>query len=170
MTERLFVAALLDEAAFDALDQLPTRAQRGVRWTKRITWHITLRFLGECEVGDAIAALAGVEADSTTARLGPEVALLGERVVMVPVDGVNPLAESVAKAFEGVGEDQGDRPFLAHLTLARLKGHPLRHPESISVLGHPIDVSWPVDEIVLVKSELTPDGAEHSVVATRRLG
>lgn len=169
VTERFFVAALLDEAAYDTIDNLPTKAQRGVKWTRRMSWHITLRFLGECEIGPAIAALAAVDAAAPTATLGPEVTLLGERVLMVPVGGLDSLAESVTSAFDGVGEPQGDRPFLAHLTLARLKGHPLRHPESISVLGHEVDVSWQVGEIVLVKSELKPEGAEHSVVATRQL-
>jgi len=78
---RLFLAVEPPPEVIDAVDDLPTRARRGVRYTKKAQWHITIRFLGDSILADALHALAIFEAPATTVTLGPEVSLLGERVV-----------------------------------------------------------------------------------------
>jgi len=168
MIERMFLAVTPPAEVIEAVADLPTRALRGVRYTKQSQWHITVRFLGETDRNTALAALETLTAPSTHVTLGPEVTLLGERVVMIPAQGLDEVARIVAQDFADVGEPS-DRAFAGHLTLARLKGRPLRDPSLVSVLGESISATFPVDTIELWKTELSPGGAEYTLVATQDL-
>ncbi len=170
MTElQLYVAVLPPAEVIHLIDELPTKAQRGVRYTKRDQWHITLKFLGLTEPNAALAALEGVDASEAEVHLGPEVSLLGPRVVMIPATGLDGLAATTAAAFAGVGEPQPERDFEGHLTLARLKGAPLRDPAIVPVLGAPISTSFQARSIVLVQTEVTPEGTQRTVIGERDL-
>jgi len=166
---RLFLAVEPPPEVIDAVDDLPTRARRGVRYTKKAQWHITIRFLGDSILADALHALAIFEAPATTVTLGPEVSLLGERVVMVPATGLDSLAEAAAEAFAHVGEPQSYPNFNGHLTLARLKGAVLRDPSMVEVLGAPIHEEFEATSLVLYKTESTSDGMAYTAVAERQL-
>jgi len=166
--ERMFLAITPPPEVIDAIADLPTKALRGVRYTKRKQWHITLRFLGDCERHEALNTLAPFQGLSSNVTLGPRVELLGTRVVIVPAMGLDALAAQVDEAFGAVGEPT-DRDFVGHLTIARLKGRPLKDPSVVSVLGAPISATWHVDTIDLWKSEVTQDGAIHTLVATQGL-
>jgi len=167
--ERMFLAISPPAEVVDVIADLPTRALRGVRFTKRKQWHITMRFLGDCERQEALNALAAFHGASGDITLGPEVSLLGTRVVIVPAAGLDSLAAQVDDEFGQVGEPT-DREFVGHLTIARLKGRPLKDPSLVSVLGAPISATWHQDTIDLWKSEVTADGATHTLVATQELG
>ena len=167
--ERLFVAVVPPPEVIDVISDLPTEPQRGVRFTSRANWHITLRFLGECERSEALAALESLQAKSATATLGPEVTLLGSRIVMLPIAGLDGLADATTAAFEGVGDPDKTHSFSGHLTLARLKGAPLKNPASVSVLGAPVSVTFPVERVALVKSEVDSDAVTYTVIAERVL-
>jgi len=166
--ERMFLAVALPPEIIDIVSDLPTRALRGVRFTRRKQWHITMRFLGDCQRHEALAALEALQAPAGQVTLGPEVTILGTRVVIVPAAGLDATAVAVDDAFAGIGEET-DREFVGHLTLARLKGRPLRDPSMVSVLGAPISATWQAETIDLWKSEVTEDGAEHTLVATQHL-
>ena len=92
------------------------------------------------------------------AALGPRVSRLGRDVVCLPVTGLDELAAAVAAASDGLGEPPG-RPFVGHLTLARL-----RQRAACGLTGTPVDLVVPVDEVVLVRSTLGPQGAVHGPV------
>ena len=149
---------------------LPTKALRGVRYTKRSQWHITIKFLGKTDTAAALLALAQLETPTAQVTLGPAVSLLGKRVVMLPAAGLDDLAIATASAFAEVGEPQPDREFNGHLTLARLKGAPLRDPSLVSVLGAPISATFSATSLELVKTELSDEAVTHTVVAERSLG
>lgn len=168
--ERMFVAITPPPEVIDVLSDLPTKPQRGVKFTRRSQWHITLRFLGSCERAVAINALADLEtrARSGLVTLGPSVTLLGERIVIVPAVGAEELAAQAAAAFAGVGQE-APHDFIGHLTLARLKGAPLRDPDSVSVLGAPCSATFEYTTIDLYKVDLKPDGAEYTLVAQAEL-
>ena len=166
--ERMFLAISPPPEVIDVVSDLPTRALRGVRYTKRKQWHITMRFLGDCQRHEALNALADLQAPAADVTLGPQVTLLGSRIVMLPAAGLDATAAAVDQAFATVGEDQ-DRSFVGHLTLARLKGRPLRDPSMVSVLDAPLSATWHADTIDLWKSEVTQDGARHTLVATQDL-
>lgn len=164
----MFLAVRPPDDVIAAIGDLPTRALRGVKFTRRAQWHITLRFLGDCERHRALEAFAALQAPKATVTLGPEVSLLGNRVVMLAATGLDAVADSVAETFADVGEPN-ERDFAGHLTIARLKGRPLRDPSLVSVLGTPFSHTFDTSEIELIKSEIGPEGATHTLVATQDL-
>ncbi len=170
-----------DEAR-SVIEALGHRDDPGVRWVPDDQWHVTLRFWPEASIQAVRALVDGVAAvrppgfSSATARLGPQVERLGPSAIVIPVSGLDLLAAAVSTATElTVTTDRADSassvgshgrpPFRGHLTLGRFRGRP-RRGASTSLLGAPIDCSFPVHEIELVHSELTPSGAIHHVIAT----
>ena len=78
---------------------------------------------------------------------------------MVPVGGVEDLAGAVAAATVDLGGLPEDRPFTGHLTLARSRS---RVPAGWA--GQPVDGSFSVVEVCLVRSETLPEGAYYEVL------
>jgi 2'-5' RNA ligase len=156
---RLFVAVWPPEEVLDLVGALPRAVVPGVRWTTRDQWHVTLRFLGEAEVDDAVAALDRLEAAATEAVLGPQVGRLGTRVLVVPVAGLEDVAAAVTAVTADVGEPPEARRFHGHLTLARLRGAPACGLTDRVVTGR-----WPVRSVALVQSRLHPHGARYETV------
>ncbi|MCZ7630359.1 MAG: hypothetical protein M5U19_15570 [Microthrixaceae bacterium] len=62
-----------------------------------------------------------------TAVLGPAVGTLGDRVVMVPVVGLEDLAAQVRRCTQGIGRPP-EHPFRGHLTLARARSRAVGPP------------------------------------------
>jgi RNA 2',3'-cyclic 3'-phosphodiesterase len=150
---RLFVAVPLPAEVSDALAALPRPEEPGVRWTRSAQWHITVRFLGSCDLADASAALADVRARSVTVELGPQVSRLGRGVLCVPAHGLDDVAAAVAAATGSIGEPVDPRPFRGHVTLARLK---LRG--ACGLAGTPFSATFVADRVELVESTLGPGG------------
>ncbi len=121
---RLFVAVWPPDEVLDGVAALHRPVEGGGRWTRRDQWHVTLRFLGPADEDEVSAALAGLRHEPVEAVVGPEVGLLGEGVVQLPVAGLDTLAEAVVALTAGVGRPPEDRPFFGHLTLARMAGEP----------------------------------------------
>jgi RNA 2',3'-cyclic 3'-phosphodiesterase len=156
---RLFLAVWPPANVIEQLAELPRSDQPGVRWVPPANWHVTLRFFGEAESSDVHAGLADVALPTATAIFGPEVRRLGRSALIVPVAGLERLAAAVAAATAGIGDPPDTRSFNGHLTLARL-----RPPSRGDLSGTPIAARCPVTEIVLVRSDLGPDGASYHVV------
>jgi RNA 2',3'-cyclic 3'-phosphodiesterase len=164
---RLFVAVAPPASALAAVARLDRPEVPGVRWSTRDQWHVTLRFLGEIEdPGPVAAALAGARLAPTTATLGPRVATLGRGVLVVPVAGLDALAEAVVAATADVGRPPGDRPFRGHLTLARAR----RGASVRGLAGAAVAASFVVKDVRLVRSRLGPSGARYEDVHVRSLG
>jgi RNA 2',3'-cyclic 3'-phosphodiesterase len=164
----LFVAVWPPEDVLSRLADLPRPERRGLRWTTRDQWHVTLRFLGSIDDVDGVkTALARVEsAAGATAVAGPVVERLGRGILCLPVGGLEALAHAVVALTGGLGEPADDRPFRGHLTLARAKPGVDLTP----LVGAPCSATWPVSEITLVASDTRPDGARYQIVARARLG
>jgi RNA 2',3'-cyclic 3'-phosphodiesterase len=158
---RLFVAVWPPEEVVEELMALPRKDQRGVRFTPPDKWHITLRFLNRADPDEVTAAIDEAGLEPATARLGPGVDVLDERVLIVPVHGLAPLAAAVAGPTRHLGEPPRKR-FVGHLTLARLKPN-LQPPRA---LGMVVSAEFDVDEISLVQSRLHPDGARYQELKT----
>ncbi len=149
----------------DAVEGLARPAVAGLRWTTRDQWHVTLRFLGEvADPDEVVAALAGVDAAPADAELGPAVGRFGQRVVQVPVSGLDALAGAVVAATGHLGEPPDDRPFHGHLTLARAGRGSTADLRRLA--GAPLAFRWTVGEITLIESRLEAGGARYSVLAT----
>ena len=158
---RLFVAVWPPDEVLDGVEALHRPVEAGGRWTRRDQWHVTLRFLGPADLDSVAAALGALRHPPVTAVVGPEVGLLGEGVVQVPVAGLDSLAASVVAATADLGRAPEDRPFFGHLTLARMAG-----PSPAGVLGQAFSASFPVDSVALVSSELGGNAARYTTVAT----
>jgi RNA 2',3'-cyclic 3'-phosphodiesterase len=143
---------------------IPRPDEPGVRWIPPDRWHVTLRFLGEADEREAVAALRRLRAPRATAALGPRVSRLGRTVVCLPVEGLDDLAVAVDAATADVGEPP-DHRFRGHLTLARLKAR-----AACGVTGTAVSSTFEVDAVRLYRSTLHPDGARHELVAEVALG
>ena len=161
---RLFVAVSPPEAVLERVAALDRPEVAGVRWTDRAQWHVTLRFLGRVDdVAAAAEAVGRVRAAPTEASLGPAVGRFGQRVLHVPVTGLEAVAEAVVAATAHVGEPPEERPFAGHLTLARVTGR--AKVDLRALAGQPVEGRWRVDEVCLVESHLSSKGARYETVA-----
>lgn len=158
---RLFVAVWPPEDLVSELMSLRRKDRRGVRFVPPDAWHVTLRFLGEASIDDVEEALDEVDLPAATASLGPAVDVFGERVLAVPVTGLDELADVVVSATARIGDPPPRRRFAAHLTIARIKGD-AQMPDA---LGAMVDGEFPVEEVALVRSRLGQDGARYDTVA-----
>jgi 2'-5' RNA ligase len=140
---------------------LPRPEVAGVRYTTRDQWHVTLRFLGDVSLAEALDAFERVAFAPAEAEVGPAVTRLGKAVVVVPIAGLDAIASAVSVAMEDVGRPPDHDTFHGHLTLARLKGR-AKPP----MLGAPIDARFTVREIQLVRSRLSAQGARYETVAS----
>jgi 2'-5' RNA ligase len=128
---------------------------------------MTLRFLGEVDdPAPVIKALDGAALPPARAVLGPTVQMLGERVLMVPVSGLDDLAAAVVEATAAFGDPPEDRAFTGHLTLARLGRGGRPRP---ACLGEAVAGEWKVDELALVRSHLGNGPARYEDLFLRPL-
>lgn len=160
---RLFVAVYPSTEAVDALRALPRPDEPGVRWVPPEQWHLTVRFLGEADVGEVSARLAEVAPllTAATVRLGPHVSRLGRDVVCVPASGLDEIATGVVGATAELGRPPDPRPFQGHVTLARL-----RHRAACGLAGAAFDATFEANAVWLVHSETRPEGALHTPIAS----
>ncbi len=158
---RLFVGLWPSAEVVASLAQRPQPQHPGVRWVPPQQWHVTLAFVGNAHPDAVVEALGGLEHEPVTATVGTRVGRLGRGVLMVPVSGVETLAAAVRQRVDGIGSWRETRPFLGHLTLARLTN--VAACPWATPLAAPL--SWMVDEVAVVASELTADGPRYTTVA-----
>ena len=170
MAERLFVAvavpaevrARLDEALAELREAWPA-----LRWTRPEGWHLTLAFVGDAE-GDRAQAVSDAAAEAA-AETGPfEVALtgalgtFGQRVLWAGVasgEGLPTLAGRTRAALSARGIDVDERPFSAHLTLARARGRG-RLPRASGDWQGPTS-RWRVTEVAVMRSVPAQGGPRY---------
>lgn len=162
---RQFIAVWPPDHVVADLTTLRRKDQRGVRFVQPDNWHITVRFLGDVDHRDVIAALEGATFSPARARLGPAIDVISERALVVPVEGLDALAQLVNELTGHIGEPPRKR-FLGHLTVARVKAH-VPMPTALGAL---ISAEFDVDEIALVQSRLEPSGARYETIETWPVG
>src|SRR5437867_1222921 len=96
-------------------------------------------------------------------------------VIWIGVDGAEPIARIAAAleaSLESLGFAAERRPWKAHVTLARVKGHRDLDRVRRILEDHRDDVfgGHRIDRIHLKKSVLTSGGAQYSIVATEVFG
>jgi RNA 2',3'-cyclic 3'-phosphodiesterase len=169
---RLFVAAWPPERVVARLDALDRPPLAGLRWTKSEHQHVTLEFLGdvaETAVGSLSTALETWAKRIAPARalVGPSTELLGNRVLCLPVRGLDEVAAGIRTVTTGLGFVRDERAFTGHLTLARTRGRQ-RIPAGLT--GEAVSADWLVDEIRLVASFFSPEGPRYEPVTPIRMG
>jgi len=163
MRARLFVAVWPPPDVVDALRALPRPEVPGLRWTTPDQWHVTLVFLGSRELAETSAAFHAVELPPgpVVAQVGPVTGRFGNRIVHVPVAGLDEVAAAVRASLPG----DDDKPFKGHLTLARARERRgVDRSALYSVVGVPLSASFPVSEVTLVASTLGRGPAHYEVV------
>lgn len=163
------------------------RLERGLRWVAVEHLHLTLRFLGELAgeaAGHLEAELAVPLASAPfTWRLGGVAWLPGParpRVLVCRIgDGADALvalqAEVEARVQRAAVAAADTRPFLAHLTLARVRdgreSDVARARDALSGLTAGDDVpAARVDAVTLYESRLSPRGPTYTPLARAPLG
>jgi 2'-5' RNA ligase len=177
---RLFVAVLLPDAVRRALaaavDRLRPLAP-GVAWVASENLHVTLKFLGEVDDGRvtqvrealARAVPAGAPFDVRVRAMGAFPGAARARVLWAGIADAGPLAalaDRVDTALGTAGFPRDERPFAAHVTLGRVR-EPRRDAALAAALAEAATVDFGlvrVDQVVLVRSQLSPRGARHSPV------
>ncbi len=160
-------------------DRLRKAIQGDIRWVKPSGMHLTLKFFGNISESDIISISQVVKNNSVNIgpftlnvrRLGAFPDVKRPRVLWLGMDGDVDMLIRLQKEMDSGLQDCGfkkeDRPFKAHLTLARIK-----EPKELIGLAKIIEKSedygagsFTVGGLNLFKSELTPKGAIYTKLA-----
>ena len=150
--------------------------QADVKWEGSEKFHITLKFLGDCEqaVLDSLAGDLRVSLSRTQSfkllydSLGAFPNVARPRVVWVGAQEnpqITMLQQRVEEACAKFGFTREDRPFHPHITLGRVKGncHVDRLTETLkTVTFEPLQAHC--GEIHVMRSELRPTGSVYSLL------
>lgn len=165
-------------AALAALVRGMAHAGGDARWVRPESMHATLKFLGHVEaarlehVRNTVARAAGGHRvmQMRVRRIGGFPSLQRPRVLWAGIDcpGLGELARDIDAALAGIGFVPEERPFGAHITLARLRS--LRGWEKLAraVQAHADDEIGQVlvSQIVIYRSILQPQGAAYTPLWT----
>jgi 2'-5' RNA ligase len=179
---RLFVAIDINNdvrAAVAKLQQeLKSRMKNrdGLKWVNPELMHLTLKFLGEAdegrigEINDAVEiACADKKAFEFSLSM---VGTFGRPVKVLWLGSENQSAElvklagDIEQALEELGFEKEQRPFGAHLTLARVRDNGVDKNLRQLLKNYP-QVQIPkisVDSVCLYKSQLTSDGPVYTLL------
>jgi 2'-5' RNA ligase len=160
--------------------------QRFVKWVNPGSVHLTLKFLGNIKLkqSDSIKnELHDITTDSkpfsiVTSKTGCFPNLKMARVFWLGLDGdieeLLKLQGKIDGALSRIGFPRENRPFAAHLTLARIKEDcsttdRLEFSELVRDACFLRPVSMKVEAVSLMRSQLTPAGAVYTRLAEFRL-
>jgi 2'-5' RNA ligase len=182
---RLFIAIFLPEEIKTRLAEAQRALQRRmpggvVRWTPLEQVHLTLRFLGDVpEESVPVIVEAMRRASASVPPFALRAAALGcfpderrPRVLWAGVAGdlagLHHLQASIVAGTASWGQHE-DRSFHGHLTLGRIKDGVGREASRIGTALMEEAArdfgEWRVNSVMLLRSELSPAGARHSVLA-----
>jgi RNA 2',3'-cyclic 3'-phosphodiesterase len=182
---RAFVAVLLPDDVrarlAAAADELRVRAS-GLSWVRAENLHLTLRFLGEVDpvtlerVRQAVGAAASTVAPFTVSLggLGGFPAGRSLRVLWAGVaaggEELGALHAALESALTARGVPGEGRAFHPHVTLARARDRRGASGVSGALSGGPGFGAARVTALHLMRSELDPRGARHTVLGHAPLG
>ncbi len=178
-TVRVFVAVAISPELEKVCARLIRKLQdipAQVKWVRPEGIHITLKFLGNVpqeqlpQIKAAVRrAVEGQRAFSITSEgLGGFPDLKRPRVIWIGLQEntlapLKQLQQRVETELVRLGFEPENRPFQPHLTLGRV-----RAPRNIEWVVHTLEkhppppISFPVKEVVLMRSELRREGARYT--------
>ena len=187
-TERLFLAIALSDSARNRMAErirLVAKHADRVRWVPIENVHITLKFFGETPAAQKSTIEATME--RVVANVPPlDLAITGVKVVrrgrrpqmvwatVADTDGrLQQLHGRTERLLERDGFAREVRSFSPHITLARVRDRVAQwEQESLenwaAIQRDVPSIPFHVTEVLLMKSELKPQGAEYTVC--RRFG
>ena len=144
----------------------------GLRWTRVDQRHVTLQFLGRVDDTEALVASVGESVrrmPSFTVALGGAGAFPSARRASVlwlgvsnGADELRALASAIGAATAPLGFVPDDRPFRAHVTVARANHARDLRPVVQALASAATGPSFSVDRVVLFDSDTRADGAVHT--------
>ena len=187
---RSFIAIELPQNVKKGLKQIGDKVKRegyvGIKWVNPESIHVTLKFLGNIS-REQIIQISKILVE-TTKEISPfnlEIAGLGAfpdlgqpRVLWVAINGevakLTRLQQEIDFLLSSRGFPKESRPFVPHLTLARLSDSML--PEEKRKIGTFIKsvkleagFQFNAEAVSLIRSKLTPTGAIYSCLFTAKL-
>ena len=188
---RVFIAVSVPNAIRGAIARAQEELRRAVsddeiRWAKPEQFHLTLKFLGNVddsrvdELKDAVRKVSEGFASLSLRAAGIGFFPQGRspRVVWAGVDESNNRLESLWKALESAmrpfNNEKAEQNFNGHITLARVGRLPRAHAEALVKAANRFEKmtfgEWTAGHVELMRSELSPQGARHTVLAALLLG
>ena len=153
--------------------QMPSEA---VRWTPMEQIHVTLKFLGKVdssavpELERALkASVDGIEAfELHLADLGAFPSRRNPRVIWMGLAGdlevLLRLQTQVLQAVARWSEKEENRKFTPHLTIGRVREPQRQISAALEAASAPEFKPWRAEQVLLMRSQLSPHGATHTVV------
>ncbi|MGA2787273.1 MAG: RNA 2',3'-cyclic phosphodiesterase [Verrucomicrobiota bacterium] len=188
---RLFIAISIPEPVRDEIirvqEELLPLVPRGVaRWTRPDQFHLTLRFLGDVPADGVEDLKKSAGAVCRNARplslraegIGFFPNLRAPRVIWVGInDGAGRLVDLQQQIETAVGPfspEPGEKNFTGHVTLGRLKNPRPADTRDLAARAQTLEKrlfgEWTAQEMEIIRSELSPAGARHTLLAAFRLG
>jgi 2'-5' RNA ligase len=188
---RSFIAIELSEEAKKGLARLRKELEkdehRFVKWVDPGGIHLTLKFLGNIPA-ERVAEITGAMEKAAQgissfhleiSGLGAFPSLRQARVFWVGIGGeldkLSKLQQSIDSALGALGFAREERPFVPHLTLARIRegaSPPERRSFGELVGSTTFEDKYPVEveAVRLMRSQLTPAGAIYTCLSVVGLG
>ena len=179
---RIFVALDIDDAIRERIQRFMDGV-RGfapdARWVRAESLHVTLKFIGEKpadaveQIKQALSVIQGEAIAMSFGGYGFFPTLKAARVFWIGIESGQPLA-SLAKAVDeataALGVPREERPFSAHLTLARGGGGSgtprwQRLQEKLAALSAPEFGTMTAREFFLYESQLGRGGSRYTKIA-----
>ncbi len=186
---RTFIAVDLDGDTRDILSRLTRRVARALPTARVVipdTLHLTLAFLGELDeprVEEAIAATREAALGVAPFWLAPgRIGVFGPdyapRVVWLGIEGqtgkLQALQRRLTRALDARGFTLDSTPFAPHLTLARIAARldetALQRLSQLRSEPPPHTESWQVEDLRVMRSDLSRSGARYTPLAIIPLG
>lgn len=179
---RTFVAVVLPQDVKQAIGSVESQFRKSaprVRWVSPENLHITLKFLGnvdadrlsdvEAAVREAVKGLKPFRLEFRGAGAFPN--QKKPRVIWIGIEGevslLSEAAERVDKALVDIGFEAEDRPFRGHVTIGRCRD--IRDGAGVSDALRDVGAlelgSMNVDRVIVMKSDLRPEGPIYSEIA-----
>jgi len=193
MTEkkRMFIAVNFPENLQETVEGFALNLQRKLdpdarsfKWVEPRNIHLTLQFLGDVDMGllpKLAGGLPGAFSDIPSfhvqvAGCGAFPSLLRPRIIWAGMrhgaDGFRALHSATLRVTEDFGFVPETRPFKAHMTLARLRRSKQTPDirEEIENTSHEVVGECQIERVVLMASELKPNGPIYSILDSFDLG
>lgn len=180
---RSFIAIELPEEVRGGLAKLRSELERTehrfVKWVDTEGIHLTLKFLGNIPFKQVTEVTKAIEEAAQgippfhleISGLGAFPNLKQPRVLWVGIGGeidtLLRLQQNIDSALASLGFAKEERPFMPHLTLARIRqgASPMgRKNFGELAMSVSFEASYPIDAkaVSLMRSQLTPDGAIYT--------
>lgn len=185
--QRTFIAITLDGKTCEELGKIQGVLREGsrgkVRWVSPGGLHLTLKFLGDVAEEDlpriyeaARLAVSRRPFKICLSGLGVFPNLASPRIIWIGVktgrEELHSLTYDLETELFRIGYPREKRAFTPHLTLGRVKesnGGLGRLINTYDLSGKQTSIEILVEEIVVMKSELRPDGAVYTILREFRL-